>query len=384
MKRLLMIATVPPTLWGFLAPFAEHFRSLGWRVDGMANQINQSQACREVFDQVWDVAWSRNPLDAKNILQGSKTVRDIVASNQYDLVHVHTPVAAFVCRFALRNLPSDKKPSIIYTAHGFHFHRGGNVIRNLLFIALEKIAGLWTDFLVVINREDFVAAEKYRIVKKGRVVYMPGIGVDTQKYNKLVVDQIQLSRLREELKLTKESRVFLMIAGFDPGKRHGDILRAFAALQRLDVHLLLAGSGSLENAMKELAVTLGVSDNVHFLGFRSDIPTLITLSEGVILPSEREGLPRSLMEAMCLGKPCIGADIRGIRDLLGEGRGLLVKVGDLKGFQVAMEWILDHSDLAATMAEKGKRSMIDHDLHKVIQLHENLYEEALRGRHGGW
>ena len=121
MNKLLLVTTVPGTLRSFLLPFAAHFRRLGWQVDAMACGASASIECQQGFDRVWDVEWSRNPLDPRNLLAAPGVIREIVTRERYDLVHVHTPVAAFVTRYALKDLRRQTDTKIIYTAHGFHF-----------------------------------------------------------------------------------------------------------------------------------------------------------------------------------------------------------------------------------------------------------------------
>jgi len=88
-----MVTTIPETFRAFLLPFADHFRRRGFRVDAMAQGVGGCAECSKAFDYVWDVVWSRNPLDHRNLLVACRRVRDLVAQQGYDLVHVHTPVA---------------------------------------------------------------------------------------------------------------------------------------------------------------------------------------------------------------------------------------------------------------------------------------------------
>ena len=111
-------------------PFAEHFRKQGWDVDGMAQGISKCSICRNSFDRVWDVYWSRNPLDLNNFIKTPQKIQQVVRNEQYDIIHVHTPIAAFITRLALRNLRKQGKPKIVYTAHGFHFYKGAPVFSN--------------------------------------------------------------------------------------------------------------------------------------------------------------------------------------------------------------------------------------------------------------
>ncbi|BAZ25059.1 putative group 1 glycosyl transferase [Kalymmatonema gypsitolerans NIES-4073] len=379
MNRLLMVTTIPDTLRGFLLPFAHHFRAQGWLVDAMACGVSASTECLEAFDQVWEVEWSRNPLDPKNLFSAPRKIREVLAQREYDLVHVHTSVASFVTRYTLNSLAKHKKPKVIYTAHGFNFHPGGKPLKNAVFIALEKLAGQWTDHLVVINRDDEKAAKRYGLVPPHRVHYMPGIGVDINRYNVNNVTADNLLRLRQELGLAPKNSLFVAVAEFTRNKRHTDMVRALARLARPEVHLAFAGDGpqSLMDETQKLATELRVQNQVHFLGFRRDVSTLICASVATLLTSEREGLPRSVMEALCLETPVIGTDIRGIRDLLAQGCGLLVKVGDVEGLAGAIARILDHPEEARTMGKRGRERMADYDLKHIIQLHENLYAEVL-------
>ncbi len=376
MNRLLMVTTIPDTLKAFLLPFARHFRAQGWRVDAMACGISNSPECLETFDHVWDVEWSRNPLDPRNLLVAPSIIQEVVQQAEYNIVHVHTPVAAFVCRYALSNFKYQQRPTIIYTAHGFHFHSGGQPLKNSVFIALEKLAGRWTDYLVVMNREDEQAARRLRLVLPERIRYMPGIGVNLQYYSSDASSNNEVERVRQQLDIAPDISLFVSVAEFIKRKRPQDILKAFACVNHPKAHLAFAGDGPLMEQMQHLASQLGIQHKVSFLGFRKDIPTLMRASVATILASEQEGLPRCVMESMCLGIPVIGTKIRGTQDLLSQDCGLLVKVGDIQELTGAIAWIINHPLEARILGERGKQRMAAYDVRHVIELHQKLYTEA--------
>jgi glycosyltransferase involved in cell wall biosynthesis len=372
-KRLLVAATIPTTLRSFLLPFVRHFRTQGWRVDGMAAGISGCPTCRGAFDRVWDVGWSRNPTDINNFVGAPETVRDVVAIGNYDLVHVHTPVAAFVVRYALRRRGSTR-PKVVYTAHGFHFHPGGTRLRNAVYIGLERLAGRWTDRLVVINKADRRACERHQISRD--VVEMPGIGVDTVAYAPSSVTSRDIEAVRGELKLRPSDVLFTCVAYFDRDKRHVDAVSALARIGRRDAHLAFAGIGPELEPTRALASRLGVGPQVHFIGYRSDVPTLIRSSRAMVLPSVREGLPRAIMEAMALSVPVVGADIRGTRDLVSWGGGILVPPRDVDRLADALNWLCDHPNEARMMGRLGRARIADYDVERVIGMHEALYDEV--------
>lgn len=374
MPKLLIVTTIPATVRAFLLPYIAHFRAQGWQVDAMAQGITDCSECTTACDRVWDVEWSRNPLNPRNFIDAPRQIQQVLAQQNYDFVHVHTPVAAFVTRYTINRWQNSTKPKVIYTAHGFHFYRGGSSVKNTIFLTLEKLAGRWTDYLIVINREDEQAAKQYQIVPAAKIRYMPGIGVDTKYYSPQAVAHTDVMQLREELGLTPENPLFLSIAEFIPRKRHCDLLQAFALLKP-HAHLALAGTGVLQPQMQSLATELGIAERVHFLGLQRDIPVLIRASVATVLVSAQEGLPRSVMESLSLEVPVIGTQIRGIQDLLTSE--LLVPLGDITEIARVMNWVLEHPQAAQNLGKKGRDRMTNYDLRQIIAMHEKLYAEAL-------
>jgi glycosyltransferase involved in cell wall biosynthesis len=369
MTKLLIAATVPATIRAFLLPYADHFRAKGWTVGAMSNGAAEYEEIAERFDERVDAGWTRNPSDAENF-RAARGVRDAVLSGGYDIVHVHTPVAAFLTRFALRGARAAGKVKVVYTAHGFHFHRGGGRLKNKIYGALERMAGRWTDRLVVINRDDFGAAKKLGIVGEKQLRYMPGIGLDFSKYDPASVSAGDTAGIRGELGLLDGDVLYTMAAEFNPGKRHKDAIEALAMTKRANIYIAFAGDGPLAPRMKELAQTLGVSRQLRFLGFRSDLSRIVTASRASLLTSGREGLPRSLMESACLGVPIIGADARGISDVVTPERGILYPVGDVSALRDAL---LRFADEPPKTIKPDPAWRIEN----LIAMHEELYGELV-------
>ena len=378
--RLLLIATLADTLRAFYLPVAEHFRKAGWIVDGMGDGISQCVKCRAAFDRVWDVRLSRSPLAVRNFRTVPRAIESAVAEGRYDLVHVSTPVAAFVTRYALRRMRAQGRPKVIYTAHGFHFHAGGGRLHNAVYLAAERLAGRWTDCLTVMNDEDWRAAERYSLAPPGSLVHIPGVGIDRALYSPEAVPQSAVARVRSELGLAPGQPLLSMVADLCARKRHRDTLAAFARSRNRDAQLAFAGCGPLLEPMRRLAGDLGIAGRVHFLGTRRDVMALMRASVATVLPSEREGLPRAVMESLSLAVPVIGSEVRGTRELLAGGCGMLFKLGDVEAIARAMEWVLDNPGEAEAMGRRGRDAMERYELPSILRLHEALYLEMLRTR----
>lgn len=382
--RLLIATTVIDTIDAFLLPFARHFRDRGWTVDAACRDDLSHLREAGYFDATFQLPWSRNPLDPRNLARAPRLLRDLVEARGHDLVHVHTPVASFVTRYALGGLSGARRPALVYTAHGFHFHPRANPLRNLTFLALERLAGRWTDYLVVMNRHDEAAARRHHLVAEGRLRPMPGIGVDLTALHPEAVTPAAVDAFRRDVGLAEGAPFFLMAAEMIPRKRHADLLEAYELLTRRvgasAPWLVLAGKGVLEDELRGRARRLGVSDRVRFAGFRRDVAVAMQGAVAVLLTSEQEGLPRCLLEAMALGTPVIATRIRGNVDLLDDGCGLLVEVGDRPGLAAAMLAAVEDPSAAHERARRARQKADQFDLRHILALHESLYAEALHLR----
>ena len=324
--------------------------------------------------------WSRTPLDFNNFFNAPKAIREIIKQEGYEIVHVHTPIAAFMTRWALRKERRNNKLKVIYTAHGFHFIKGAPLYKNLLFIILEKLAGNWTDYLVVINKDDQEAASKYRIVKETNLVYIPGIGINSAYYDPNIISEDDLHEVRNEIGLDENDKYFLMVGEFNDNKCQTEAVKALHKLNKPGIHLVFAGEGSTMAAVRKLSEDLDISDRVHFLGYRNDIPRLIKDSIAVLLTSRREGLPRCILEAMSLEVPIIATNIRGTRELLADGAGITYQVGDIEGLTDAIDYIIGNPEAAQEMGVVGRKQVLEkYELSRIIQMHEELYYRALEG-----
>ena len=137
-------------------------------------------------------------------------------------------------------------------------------------------------------------------------------------------------------------------------KRHRDVVQAIARLNRSDIHVAFVGPGGSHRAEVESQATqLGLDKIIHFLGYREDIPAILRAAACATLTSQREGLPRSVMEALSLEVPVVGADTRGIRDLLAGGGGIIVPIGDTERLAEAIRDLVDNPEKSRAIGASG-------------------------------
>ena len=305
------------TVGGMTTFFPDLFRRLldrGDRVDIACNDTHTVKQCyRDWNCGIYPLSCGRNPFSSGN-RDAIREIRKLVQENQYDIVHCHSPVAAFCTRVACRKLRKNGL-KVFYTAHGFHFFKGAPAKYWLIFYPLECLCARWTDLLITINQEDYDRAR--RKMHAAKVMYVPGVGVDVAKFRDAVCDR---KKLREEIGVSEDAFLLLSVGGLIERKNLRAVMNACEILDNPDIHYVVVGEGDKEAEIKAHAAGLSCADRIHFLGRREDIPQLCKASDCFILPSFQEGLPVALMESMASGLPSLGADIRGVTDLIGSER----------------------------------------------------------------
>lgn len=319
MKKVLFVATVVKThIMQFHLPYLKMFQQAGWEtaVASRNDYENPADCVIPYCDHFYDIPFERMPWKPKNVT-AYRMLKQIIDSEHYDIIHCHTPVGALIARLAARDARK-RGTRVIYTAHGFHFFTGAPLQNWLLFYPPERLLAPVTDVLITINKEDYARAKKHLPAK--RIEYVPGVGIPTKKFRELSVD---VSAKRKELGFSDEDFLMLTVAEMTANKNHITVLRALAALKDkpefAKIHYLIVGRGEMWPSLEESARELGISDHVHFLGYRSDAPELYRSCDLFAFMSFREGLPVALMEAMSSAMPIVCTRIRGNTDLIEDG-----------------------------------------------------------------
>lgn len=313
--KILYVTTIGLTM-GFFKDVIKELLDEGHTIDIACNEDDAKvpDCYREWGCKVHQISCSRSPFDIGNI-KAIKELKQIVSNNCYDIVHCHTPIAGVCTRLACKKLRKDGL-RVIYTAHGFHFYKGAPLKNWLVYYPIEKLCAHFTDVLITINHEDYELAKKK--MKAKRIEYVPGVGIDVDKFKNTVVDK---AAKRRELGIPEDAFLLLSVGELNKNKNHEVVIRAIAQIGDKNIHYMIAGKGPLKDYLLELASQLGVADQLHLLGYQNDIVGIYKSSDLYIHPSFREGLPASLMEAMASGLPCIVSFIRGNTDLINENGG---------------------------------------------------------------
>jgi lipopolysaccharide/colanic/teichoic acid biosynthesis glycosyltransferase len=306
---------------------------------------------------------------------------------RFDVVHTHTAKAVLIGRVAAKLA---RVPVVIHTSHGLPFYEGQSKKAYWLYRMLEKLAALFCDALASQNEAD---AEELRKLAPWRPVYTEGNGVDLERLDALAtkVDEERLATLREAYEISADKPLLFVAARFEPVKDHDLLLDALKlAKQEGQLHwkTALAGQGPLEEQIRERLQAEGLAQDVVIVGQQSSIVPWLVMADAVALTSEKEGIPRSIMEAMALGKPVVATDVPGTRELVAHGEtGLLANYRDAGKLAQALVAVMHSQEERSRFGAAGRARIVSAFTESiVVQRLLRMYRETARRkqRSHGW
>jgi len=367
MKKVLFVATVVRKhINVFHLPFIKWFKDNGYETYVCARNDfdNEAECIIPNCDHFIDVPFERFPIKAANY-KVYRQLKKLIETENFDIVHCHTPVGGLVARLAARK-NRRKGTKVLYTAHGFHFYKGAPLLNWLVYYPVEKFASKYTDILVTINQEDYNFAKKK--MKAKEVAYVPGVGIDTECIKNTQVD---IKQKRSQLNIKETSFVIASVGELNDNKNHELIVKAIAQLEEKDkITYIVCGKGPKRDDL----IRIAKDENVNLIlpGFRNDITEILKSSDLFVFPSKREGLPVSLMEAMACGLPVAASRVRGNIDLIEDGvNGYLFESNDLEMAKSALEKAIN-SDLS-DMRRENLRRIDNYNIDSIIKKLSELY-----------
>ena len=352
-------------------------------------QLKQSYSVKSVCSygiHVDDLKRDGYNIETIPIARGLSPVKGLVAiwrlffffrRESFDVVHVHTPIAAFLARIAAFFA---RVPFVVYTAHGFYFHDDMPFLKRIVFILAEILMRPMTDLLFTQSSEDAINAASLKIMSKQKIFDI-GNGVNTIQFDPSVAYP------KDEFALPNESVVIGMVSRLVQEKGIVEFLEAakMLALDYPKVFFLLIGSrlssdydSSVDGAIEDAKNVLG--SRLILTGEREDIPALLANMDIFCLPSWREGMPRSIIEAMMMELPVVATNIRGSREEVIDGEtGFLIPVRDVNLLYEKLVYFVNNPTIRVKMGHSGRnRALKLYDEKVVIRRQLELIEKYAR------
>lgn len=324
---------------------------------------------------------SESPLDHLRAL--AATVR-LLRRERYDLLHTHTPIAAAIARVAAAIA---RVPLVVNTAHGFYFHEHMPAWKYRVHLFAEWFLGRLTDFSFFQSREDLQSALAHGICRRETGLWISN-GIDLARFDP---DRPGLpeaaAAIRDSLQIPREAVLVTMVGRLVREKGYYELLEAFrrSARARPDLHLMIIGpeqDGDRDGVLA--AIRAAQSDAVtgsrlRYAGYQTDLPAYLKASDLFVLPSHREGMPRTIIEAMAMGLPVIATEIRGCREeVVPEETGLLVPPRQAGPLAQAIARLASDGPLRRRMGDRAREAArAQYDERQVLERQAEVLQRLL-------
>ncbi len=305
-------------------------------------------------------------------------LRKLIRVWKPDIVHTHSSKAGILGRLAAWK---EQVPGIVHTIHGLAFHPYQSRWRNAIYVQAERVAARHCHSIVCVAdamRDQALAvgigrAEQYQTIYSG---------METDRYlNPLRSRQA----MRDELGFQDDDFVLGTIARLAELKGHDDLLDALHPLMQENPHLKLlwVGDGWWRDRLLGRVRDMGLQDQVITTGLvpSEDIPNFIAAMDCLAHPSYREGLPRTVPQALLGGVPVIANDVDGTKEIVLDGEtGRLIAPGDLNALHTATKWMMEHKTERKHMGERGRELCRERfAAARMVEQLEHLYARLLSG-----
>jgi glycosyltransferase involved in cell wall biosynthesis len=300
------------------------------------------------------------PLYVREMLAIRRALVRLVEKYEVDVIQTHLLRSLDFLVATLRF--GTQRPLIFWTVHNFNFALRPEHLPRFRWLAGPKQAAhswlyrrmaRWVNGFIAISNDVELAILKTIGPVRERIAIISN-GVDIRRYQ-VAVDR---SAIRRALGFEEEETLYTVVGTLKEQKGHRYLIEAVAPLiQRTrQLHLLVVGDGELRDSLKAQVHAAGIERNVHFLGNRSDVPTILAASDVFVLPSLWEGLPMALIEAMASGLPVIATLVSGSQQVVEHNQsGILVPPGEVAALRQAMEALLSDPERAKLLGKAAQR-----------------------------
>jgi len=376
--KVCQLCAVDFTLKKFLTPLIDAQENSGFDVISVCSDGLYVDELRSNGYRIKTIQISRNLNVFKHLLTIWKLYR-YFSKESFDIVHVHTPIAGLIGRIAAYLA---RIPLIIYTAHGFYFHDDMPFFKRNIFIILEKMGAKFTDILFSQSEEDAETAVALSIMGSEDVFHI-GNGIDISRFEPIDGPRAQIFDIPDD------AFVIGMVGRLVEEKGVVQFLEAAVAASKIKANLYFVLIGERLDSDHASSVDKILSKSKRILkhrliltGLRDDIPTLLGGMDVFCLPSWREGMPRTIIEAMVMGLPVIATNIRGSREEVIDGEtGILVPSKDTGRLTEAIIDLSSDKEMCQKMGLKGREralKLYNEDL--VVQRQMDVIDRYIRAK----
>lgn len=388
MGKVLILTTISGFLCKFERENVRLLQELGYDVHYASNMKEQHYwfnpgQLKELNVKVHHIEIARSPWMFQMNMKGYRQLRRIVRKENISLVHCHTPVGGVLGR--MLRIEFKDRIKIIYTTHGFHFYKGAPLQRQIFYRLAEKLLARFTDVLITINREDYLAARKFRLRRAGRVLQIPGVGLDLERFKPCTLEEKTRNRRVQGI----DEKVFHLgtVAEINANKNHTVVLQALQRMKQKDSQLKekirysIWGDGFLRGTIAQEIKDRRLEDVVTLEGYSQDVVQSLGTIDAFVFPSKREGLGMAALEALAMGIPVIASDNRGTREYMKHRvNGFVCKENIPQRYVEGIRFLRSlNLETKLEMEKQCQESTLSFCKHKTSQIMDEVYKQISEG-----
>lgn len=340
--KALIVASLAGFIRSFLTHDIELLQEKGFEVHCAANinhpgaegMIDYFKKHNVIFHQI-DFS-SYRPLSSET-LKSYYEIKKLRDTYNFEIVHCHTPIVGVLVREAFKR-NRKKGCKVIYTTHGFYFHKRSTKKTWLIFYNIEKLMSKYCDAIITINYEDYKNALTMHC---NNVFHINGVGVDTQKFREANIDR---NSYRKLIGVNDGDIMILSVGELSKRKNQKVVIEAMGLLNNPRLILIHCGNAMNGEATTDEIIELAKKLNVRvkLLGLRNDIPQICKCADIGTISSTREGLGLAGIEMLASGLPLVASSVHGILDYMKDGKnGFLASPYSRDEFASGISKLLD-------------------------------------------
>jgi glycosyltransferase involved in cell wall biosynthesis len=298
----------------------------------------------------------------------------ILRTEKPDIVHTHSSKAGILGRWAAYFAGTH---TIIHTYHGFGFNDFQNWLVKSVYVLAERLSSLISDRLIVVSNENISYGLKNKIGRREQYMVIRS-GIKTGKYQQ----KYDNAGLRKELGIRPDEKVVTTIGPFKPQKNTIDFIVMAKRVSDMipNTKFIVIGDGTLRPQIESKITEFSIQDKAVLLGWRTDIPQLLSMTDIFVLTSLWEGLPRSIVESMISGKPVVAYAVDGSKEIVHDNvTGYLVKPKDVDTLCDKVVVLLKDTRLREEFGKAAVSAVkTEFDIDYMVKQQEQLYGELMK------
>ena len=303
-------------------------------------------------------------------LKALADIRHIMVQGNYDIVHTHSSVAGVIGRLAAG---SAGVSVILHHVHGWGLHARKSKLLQILYLNLERLCARFTNQIIAVCRPDIQTGLAHRIGREDKYTLIYN-GIDLDKFRQPVNDK----EMYDTLGLDPECKLVGMIGRLDRQKNPLDFIRAASIVvsRYPKVQFLIVGDGLLRSACERLINELNLKEKLFLLGYRNDVPRVVSMLTITAMSSIWEGLPLAFLESMSAGKPIVANNVDGASDVVINGEtGFLVALHQPSEMAERILYLLNNEKLCSEMGRVAQQRSNYFSKQRMVAQVESLYKE---------